>query len=259
MASCTTGLLPRTPLRAFSRYSTRSIKQRKGPLFRRSLHTGVSPTNAHRAWTRPSAAVFAAAATIAFVYNAQYVHAESPEEQPELVIEKSKKKKGASKEENRDLISSQHLQVKKSWENPGVYVWGSNTGGVADPATNDSYVKTARRIPYFDDLLLRDLKLDRQFGAAILENGDLVQWGKGYSEDSTLPTVTLRGKNLTSIAISKDRVIGLSKSGSVYSIPASKRDQEDGPRVSESSWIPFWGSSSKISYRKLQPQNLGYN
>jgi len=33
------------------------------------------------------------------------------------------RKKPISKEENKDLISSQHLQVKKSWENPGVYAW----------------------------------------------------------------------------------------------------------------------------------------
>jgi hypothetical protein len=36
--------------------------------------------------------------------------------------------KTTSREENRDQISSQHLQVKTSWENPGVYCWGSNSG-----------------------------------------------------------------------------------------------------------------------------------
>ena len=174
------------------------------------------------------------------------------------MIEKTKKKKGASKEENRDLISSQHLQVKKSWENPGVYAWGSNSGSVAAPGSNEPYVKTAQRIPYFDDVLLRDLKLDRQFGAAVLENGDLVQWGKDFSAEASEPAVTLRGKDLKNIVISRDRVIGLSKSGTVYSIPVSRTDQEEGPKVSESSWIPFWGGSSKISYRKLQPQKLGY-
>ena len=102
------------------------------------------------------------------------VHADAVSDGQELKIETSKKKKGASKEENRDLISSQHLQVKRSWENPGVYVWGSNTGKVADPDSNDAYVKVPRRIPYFDDILLRDIKLDRNFGAAVTESGDLV-------------------------------------------------------------------------------------
>lgn len=175
------------------------------------------------------------------------------------MIEKSRKKKGASKEQIRDAISSQHLQVKRSWENPGVYVWGSNTGKVAAPDSNDPYVKTPRRIPYFDDLLLRDIKLDRNFGAAVTEKGDLVQWGRAYSEDISQPSVTLKGKDLKSIAISRDRIIGLSRSGQVYSIPVSKRDQESGPKISESSWIPGWSSTSSISYRKLQPANVDYN
>jgi len=185
------------------------------------------------------------------------VQAETPQDPPELKIEKSKKKKGASKEQIRDLISSQHTQVKKSWENPGVYAWGSNSGKVAAPDSNEVYVKTPRRITFFDDLLLRDLKLDRTFGAAVLENGDLVQWGRTYSEDTTEPTITLKGKDLKSIAISRDRIIGLSKSGTVYSMPVSKQDQEDGHKPSESSWIPFLSSQPNISYRKLQPKNLG--
>ena len=184
------------------------------------------------------------------------VYAESADDKPEIIIEKTKKRKGASKEENRDLISSQHLQVKKSWENPGVYAWGSNAGKVLAPDSNDAFIRTARRIPYFDDLLLRDIKLDRQSGAAVLENGDLVQWGKAFSEDSQQPTVTLKGKNLKSIAMSTDRIVGLSKSGDVYSIPISRLDQLEGAKPSESSWIPFMSSSSKISYRKLQPPGL---
>ncbi|OAP56733.1 hypothetical protein AYL99_08845 [Fonsecaea erecta] len=214
----------------------------------------------HQAWKRPSAAVIAAAATVAIVYTTTQVHAvqaEAPAETQEVVIETSKKRKGASKEENRDLISSQHLQVKKSWENPGVYAWGSNTGRVVAPESNETYIKTPRRLSWFDDVLLRDLKIDRNFGAAVLENGDLAQWGIEYSEDVRQPTVTLKGKNLTSIAISKDRIIGLGKDGTVYSIPVSKVDQESGHKQTEKSWIPFWGSTSSISYRKLEPKNLG--
>jgi alpha-tubulin suppressor-like RCC1 family protein len=177
----------------------------------------------------------------------------------ELTIEKSRKKKGASKEEHRDTISSQHLQVKKSWEWPGVYAWGSNTGKVVAPTSDEAFVKSPRRIQYFDNMLLRDIKLDRNFGAAVNEQGDLIQWGKGYSEEEVQPAVTLTGKDLKSIAISRDRVIGLGRNGSVYSVPVSKMDQETGPKMSESSWIPFWNSRSKISYRKMRPENLGYS
>lgn len=213
----------------------------------------------HAAWTKPSTAVIAAAATVAAIYTAHQkpVEAEAKDEGlPEPIIEKGKKKKGVSKEMNRDLISSQHLQVKRSWENPGVYAWGSNTGKVVAPDSNEAYIKTPRRIPWFDDVLLRDIKLDRQFGAAVLENGDLVQWGKAYTEDSTTPETTLRGKDIKQITISRDRVIALSRSGQVFSVPASKTEQQAGTKPPESSWIPGWSSTSSISYRSLTPPNL---
>lgn len=223
---------------------------------RRAYHHN-SGSRSNAAWTNPSTAIIAAAATVAAIYtaNQRSVSAEaSPEEPPEPVIEKVRKKKGVSKEANRDIISSQHLQVKRSWENPGVYAWGSNTGKVVAPDSNEAYVKTPRRIPWFDDVLLRDIKLDRQFGAAVLENGDVVQWGKGYTEDSTSPETTLKGKDIKQITISRDRVIALSKSGKVYSVPASKAEQQSGTKLSESSWIPGWSSTSTISYRNLTPQ-----
>jgi alpha-tubulin suppressor-like RCC1 family protein len=224
--------------------------------------SGQSTTPKRQPWERISGAHTAAAAAALVIYwiysDSREAHADTASDGQEITIEKSKKRKGVSKEENRDLISSQHLQVKRSWENPGVYAWGSNTGNVAAPDSSDTYIKKPRRIPYFDDILLRDLKLDRNFGAAVTENGDLVQWGKGYSEDVAEPTVTLKGKDLKSIAISRDRIVGLSKGGEVYSIPVAKADQEAGAKPSETSWIPFWSTTSAISYRKLQPANLGY-
>jgi len=36
--------------------------------------------------------------------------------------------------------------------------------------------------------LLRDLKLDEKSGAAIEENGDLIQWGKGSQKTDFQPT-----------------------------------------------------------------------
>ncbi|KAI4268919.1 MAG: hypothetical protein L6R38_007673 [Xanthoria sp. 2 TBL-2021] len=187
--------------------------------------------------------------------------AEAPPAPVDVKIEKTKKKKkkGLSKEENRETISSQHLQVKRSWENPGVYVWGSNSGRVVAPDSDEQIIRTPRRIAFFDGLLLRDIKLDRNFGAAITENGDLLQWGNGFSTDVRQPTATLRGKNLKSLTISRDRVLALGSDGTVYSIPGAKEDQEKGKKVSESSWIPFLSYNSTISYRRLQPKNLAWN
>lgn len=186
------------------------------------------------------------------------LHAEAPPAPVEITIEKSKRTKGLSKEENRDVISSQHLQVKRSWENPGVYAWGSNSGRVVAPDSDDSLIKQPRRIPFFDGLLLRDMKLDRDFGAAVTENGDLLQWGIGYSKEIREPVATLKGKNITSITISRNRIIALGSGGKVYSLPVSQEDQARGAKLTERSWIPFWSSRSKISYRLIDPQNLGW-
>ncbi|KAF2702693.1 mitochondrial protein-like protein Fmp25 [Pleomassaria siparia CBS 279.74] len=189
------------------------------------------------------------------------VHAEEPPSIPEPELEFEKPRRPPTDEEdNRAIISSQHLQVKKSWENPGVYAWGSNSGRVVSPNSTDTFVKTPRRIPFFDGVLLRDIKMDRNFAAAIDERGDLLQWGSDFSKETTQPTRTLKGKNLISLALSRDRIVALSAKGDVYSIPVSQAEQLAGPKPTNTSWIPFWGSSANnISYRVRTPQNLGWN
>lgn len=186
------------------------------------------------------------------------VHAEEPPKEQDLSFEKPRRA-ATSEEDNRAIISSQHLQVKKSWENPGVYAWGSNSGRVVAPDSDDNFVKTPRRIAALDGVLLRDIKLDRNFAAAIDERGDLLQWGTAFSKDAREPTKTLRGKNLISCAISRDRIIALSNSGSVYSIPVSQEEQRTGPKPASTSWIPFWGSSKDPSYRIHTPENLSWS
>ncbi|EMD96879.1 hypothetical protein COCC4DRAFT_172470 [Bipolaris maydis ATCC 48331] len=187
-------------------------------------------------------------------------HAEEPEaiEGPELQFE-TPRRQATSSDDNRNIISSQHLQVIKSWENPGVYAWGSNTGKVVAPDSDEKYIKTPRRLSFFDGKLLRDIKLDKNFGAAIDEKGDLLQWGTAYADDVKEPVKTLTGRNLKSLAISRDRIIGLSNNGSVYSIPVSQAEQKEGPKPKSKSWIPFWGGSNDISYRERTPGNLGWN
>ncbi|CAI6338755.1 unnamed protein product [Periconia digitata] len=187
------------------------------------------------------------------------VHAEEPPSQEEQNLKfEEQRRQALSEEDNRNIISSQHLQVQKSWENPGVYAWGSNSGRVVAPDSQETFIKTPRRIPFFDNILLRDIKLDRNFAAAIDEHGDLLQWGVAFAKDVTQPTRTLQGKNLKSLAISRDRIIALSSSGDVYSLPVSREEQMTGPKPpASSSWIPFWGSTTNnISYRIRTPENL---
>ena len=194
--------------------------------------------------------------TFLLPYPRTELHAEAAPPPAEISIEKTNRKIGLSKEANRDYISSQHLQVRKSWENPGVYAFGSNSGRVAAPDSEDQVIKSPRRIPFFDGMLLRDIKLDRNFGAAITEKGDLLQWGIAYSTESREPRPTLTGKNLISITMSRDRILALGANGSVYSLPVSEADQMNGPKPNEKSWIPFWNGRSIISYRQLRPKKL---
>ncbi|KAH6605971.1 rrna processing [Trichoderma cornu-damae] len=214
------------------------------------------------------AAVFAAAAAGAYYYpklrarlgSAPEDAAAAGHHRAELEFEKARRQ-AASKEDNRELISSQHLQVKKSWEHPGVYAWGSNAGKVIDPTSNEKNVKLPRRIPYFDNRLLRDLKLTQNFGAAITEKGDLVQWGLGFSKADPTPVTTLKGKDLAKIEVSEDRIIALSRRGSVYAIPASRDDQEGGKKLEQqkSSWSLWSPSGSEaISFRNLTPAGLAW-
>jgi alpha-tubulin suppressor-like RCC1 family protein len=188
-----------------------------------------------------------------------------PKEEParpqvaEIKFEKPRRA-SQSKEDNRGLISSQHLQVQKSWESPGVYVWGSNSGKVTAPDSKDGVVKTPRRIAFFDGKLLRDLKVDRDSAAAVLENGDLVQWGSAFSEETADPVVTLKGKDLIRVEMSRDRIIGLSSSGAVYSMSVARVDQQaaDG-QGSATSWIPLWSSpSAKVGYRTIKPKDMSW-
>ncbi|KAL6852726.1 hypothetical protein ACO1O0_007274 [Amphichorda felina] len=169
-------------------------------------------------------------------------------------------KQPSSKAEYRELLSSQHLQVQKSWEHPGVYAWGSNTGKVVDPNSNEKNIKLPRRIKYFDDQLLRDLKLTQTFGAAVTEKGDLVQWGLGFSNADPSPSVTIKGKDLVKIDVSSDRVIALSRNGSVYAIPSSRDDLAAGLKDDQqkSSWS-LWGSGKgSATPRDLTPAGLGW-
>ncbi|KAH9879788.1 hypothetical protein J1614_001812 [Plenodomus biglobosus] len=208
-------------------------------------------------------ALWATASALQWCNNGEAIirnaHAEEPEKDEVQLKFEPPRRQPTSSDDNRNIISSQHLQVIKSWENPGVYAWGSNAGKAVAPDSDDKYIKTPRRIRWFDGKLLRDIKLDRNFGAAIDDKGDLLQWGLAFSKDVTEPTKTLRGQNLKSLAISKDRIIALNSSGQVYSIPVSQAEQKEGPKPASTSWVPFWGGSNDVSYRIRTPENLAWS
>ncbi|CCX16457.1 regulator of chromosome condensation 1/beta-lactamase-inhibitor protein II [Pyronema domesticum] len=161
-------------------------------------------------------------------------------------------------ETRKQRISAQNIQVQSSLENPGVYVWGDNSGKVIAPDSKEKVIKTPRRLAFFDGQLLRDLQVSKEAGVAVDENGDILQWGNGYSPGIKLPEKTLKGKNIATVRLTKDKVIALSKDGTLYSIAISKKHQEEGHKPTSSGWIPGTSSASDISFRILKPESLGY-
>ncbi|EAT80389.2 hypothetical protein SNOG_11977 [Parastagonospora nodorum SN15] len=225
-------------------------------------HTTSSANPAHFIRSLATVTVLGATATAYQWANGnsilREVHAEEPPKEDEVELKfEEPRRQAKSADDNRNIISSQHLQVLKSWENPGVYTWGSNAGKVVAPDSDEKYIKTPRRISYFDGKLLRDIKLDRNFGAAIDEKGDLLQWGVAFSKDVTEPTKTLRGHNLKSLQFSRDRIIALSSGGTVYSIPVSQAEQKEGSkptsRACSHAYIPLVASSPLPLVHKTFP------
>ncbi|KAJ0424204.1 hypothetical protein BJY00DRAFT_299349 [Aspergillus carlsbadensis] len=192
-------------------------------------------------WFRNSLGLAGTATTAFLIYS----FATKPDE--------SKSLKSLPTASSKPIEDLGYVQRKRSLKSPGVYLWGTNEYRVVDPESKDSVVKTPRKLPYFDGQVLRDLKLGETSGAAINGKGDLVQWGKGYSETEFKPTETLTGKNLISLSMSHDRILALSSDGKVYSLPISRRDQASGQMPVEKSWLPFWSGTANLSYRIIQP------
>jgi len=72
---------------------------------------------------RNAALILSVTVGACYLLYPSHVYAESASKSAGTIKFEDSRTKPISKEENRDLISSQHLQVKKSWENPGVYAW----------------------------------------------------------------------------------------------------------------------------------------
>ncbi|EGS22109.1 uncharacterized protein CTHT_0016250 [Thermochaetoides thermophila DSM 1495] len=252
----------RQPVRTLPRHWARYISSQPEPEFQPIRRSGTKIATLLGVFAASGAGVLFAYPRLFPKETSDSIPPKGPQ-RAEIIFEKPHKKLH-TKEETREDISPQHVQVKHSWEHPGVYAWGSNAGKVVAPESKETVVKSPRRIKYFDGQILRDLKLDSQFGVAVNEQGDLVQWGAGYCKEEPGPRVTLKGKDLRKVAISKDRIIALGGDGKVYSIPVSKADQELGEKPKESGKSllgSIWNNTSEhpLNYRLLKPSSLGLN
>lgn len=117
---------------------------------------------------------------------------------------------------------------------PGLYIWGSNKYGLVNARDPSEVIKTPTRIPFFDGRLLRDLALGEEIAVAVLENGDIAQWGS-TSDD---PRIIVKGFNVEKVGIADWKcVYALTKNG-IIAWPARHTVTID-PVSNWSIWKPW--------------------
>ncbi|ODV85318.1 hypothetical protein CANARDRAFT_184662, partial [[Candida] arabinofermentans NRRL YB-2248] len=108
---------------------------------------------------------------------------------------------------------------------PGLYICGNNEFGLVSEDPKVKFQTVFKRLEIFDKFLARDVALGQDCGALIDNKGDLYQWGEGFGGDSTKST--LKGHNLTKVAISNGVIYALSSKGEVLYLPESSALQKE--------------------------------
>ena len=79
------------------------------------------------------------------------------------------------------------------------------------------------------------------YAVAVTPNGDLLQWGLGYSRKPSQPSPTLKGQDIVQVALTPSKIYARTKGGKVLILPVSQADQTDtsaGKVLPTVSW--FW-------------------
>lgn len=131
-------------------------------------------------------------------------------------------------------------------------VWGSNKGKTLLPGKKADSVGLPANVEWLKDVALRDLVLQEKHAACIDSRGDVYQWGSDYSQDKLQPTLTLRGKDIRSLAATPTRLFALSSSGQVYTLSSRASNQVPPSTQSTSStgWFGglFGGDKNTIDF-----------
>ncbi|KAJ2870225.1 hypothetical protein GGH93_005735 [Coemansia aciculifera] len=108
---------------------------------------------------------------------------------------------------------SHQEQVNWAWTHPGLYVVGSNEYGLVDPMHPGLGVGLRAAVPGLEGKLLRSAAFAKTHAAAVDIDGNLYQWGTGFSTDSGphMPQCTLRDSGITAMAASRDYVVLLDR------------------------------------------------
>ncbi|TBU32306.1 RCC1/BLIP-II [Dichomitus squalens] len=200
----------------------------------RRLHSEPAP-KAHPTkanWALPSTAVaLAAGAALYATAQANVIHNDAPSESPEAQVR-----------------ATPNALTNSTLEDEGLstIVWGSNKTHVLDDALPES-IRVPSHSEWFNNVALRDLALHEQHAACVDARGDLYQWGDGFlgneaGSSRARPELTLKGKNITQVQLTRSRVYALSASGHIY-VLSSRREEQALPIAAQTpASTPWWGT-----------------
>ncbi|KAJ2688995.1 hypothetical protein IWW39_001799 [Coemansia spiralis] len=125
---------------------------------------------------------------------------------------KSRKSRLQAKLAPKSELSYQE-QVNWAWTHPGLYVVGSNEYGLVDPMHPGHGVGLRAAVPGLEGKLLRGAAFAKTHAAAVDVDGNLYQWGTGFTAGSAphMPQCTLSNSGITAVATSRDYVVLLDR------------------------------------------------
>jgi len=147
----------------------------------------------------------------------------------------------------------QQNQVNRGLKEPGLFLWGDNSTKIIQASSSKQSFPYPHQHEFFRGQYLRDVAFGPDHAVAVDHNGNLFQWGVGYSEDEQ-PQLTLAHGNIVQVTASESNIYARAKSGAIYVLPSLKSKQDQAahrhlPKAlqsSNSSWISWMAGGGKI-------------
>ncbi|KAJ1964597.1 hypothetical protein IWQ62_002890 [Dispira parvispora] len=131
-----------------------------------------------------------------------------------------------------------------TWLKPAVYLWGSNQYRQVNPQNNTTTSKNYAVLDKWNGRPLRQLLLGDTLAVAVDEQGDVYQWGEGYSTNAIEPQATLVGKDIRQVAVTQDKLFALSCGGELYMLYSARDRNTKTPGTLSPDLIPLATSST---------------
>lgn len=133
---------------------------------------------------------------------------------------------------NLELDQDTIAAIKNSTQVPGLYVNGVINGK-----------KLPVRLPFFDDMFIRDVLIKDNYLAVVSESGDLYH----YSKEMEIPRQVKLPHSLISCKLSETHIYGLTKKGELIYVPRSDYKGEFKPCGTRS-----WTGSKYNTFNKIK-------